>query len=365
MKPFRDNIFKAWKSTGKPVTESICDGEINGLYHGCDTICKGVRSGSYLFLKDKPNITVPAEAHAKKLLISYADRVCRGVHVVLLNGKDAKLYADLNGVGPARELKEFDIDVIVDSHHVGQNLRNHPAVPFVLRVKPELGMDTAILRKGPENEKMHAQYKRDHSGLADSGFLEVVGFPRIDEYLENDPDYQKAKKANGGKDPFSPEGQPHFELDFVCLWGSAFQWHFPPPPEGEHTTAVVDLVRPISGPGEGIRFTYDVLTKVDGFKDQVISESPWPMPLYSNSEMKRADLDRCQTAFHPVGTARLSKNIEQGVVDPALKIHGVHNLRVIDASAIPLIPDCRIKHSVYAVAEKGADMIKADHKDMY
>lgn len=156
----------------------------------------------------------------------------------------------LSGVGPARELKEFDIDVIVDSHHVGQNLRNHPAVPFVLRVKPELGMDTAILRKGPENEKMHAQYKRDHSGLADSGFLEVVGFPRIDEYLENDPDYQKAKKANGGKDPFSPEGQPHFELDFVCLWGSAFQWHFPPPPEGEHTTAVVDLVRPISGPGE-------------------------------------------------------------------------------------------------------------------
>ncbi|PON25295.1 hypothetical protein TGAM01_v205981 [Trichoderma gamsii] len=394
MKPFRDNIFKAWKSTGKPVTESIYDGEINGLYHGCDTICKGVRSGSYLFLKDKPNITVPAEAHAKKLLISYADRVCRNVHVVLLNGKDAKLYSDLNGVGPARELKEFDIDVIVDSRHVGQNLMNHPAVPFVLRVKLELGMDTAVLRKGPENEKMHAQYKRDHSGLADSGFLEVVGFPRIDEYLENDPDYQKAKKANGGRDPFSPEGQPHVELDFVCLWGSAFQWHFPPPPEGEHTTAVVDLIRPISGPGEvtlksadpleqpyinlnffadeldiiamreGIRFTYDVLTKVDGFKDQVISESPWPMPLYSNSEMKRAVLDRCQTAFHPVGTARLSKNIEQGVVDPALKVHGVHNLRVIDASAIPLIPDCRIQHSVYAVAEKGADMIKADHKDL-
>lgn len=82
---------------------------------------------------------------------------------------------------------------------------------------------------------------------------------------------------------------------------------------------------------EDIRFTYDVLTKGDGFKDQVLSESPWPMPLYSNVEMKRAVLDRCQTAFHPVGTARLSKNIDQGVVDPALKVHGIHNLRVINA----------------------------------
>lgn len=412
MKPFRENIFKAWKSRGKPITENIYDGDMNGLYHCCDTIYKGVRSGSYLFLKDKPNITVLAETHAKKLLISYTDRICRGVQVVLPNGKDAKLYADrevilsegvfespkllmLSGVGPERELKKFDIDVIVDSRHVGQNLMDHPAVPFVLRVKPEIGMDTAVLRKGPENEKMHAQYKKDHSGPAGSGFLEVVGFPRIDEYLEKDPDYQKAKKANGGRDPFSPEGQPHFELDFVCLWGSAFQWHFPPPPEGEHTTVVVDLVRPVSGPGEvtlrsanpleqpyinlnffaddldilamreGIRFTYDVLTKGEGFKDYVMSESPWPMPLHSNVEMKRAVLDRCQTAFHPVGTARLSKNIEQGVVDPSLKVHGIHNLRVIDASVIPLIPDCRIQNSVYAVAEKGADMIKADHKDMY
>lgn len=353
-----------------------------------------------------------AETHAKKLLINYADRICRGVRVTTPDGKDINVYADrevilsegvfespkllmLSGVGPARELKKFDIDVIVDSRHVGQNLMDHPAVPFVLRVKDGIGMDTAVLRKSKESEKLQAAYKKDHSGPVGSGFLEMVAFPRIDKYLQNDEQYKKAKEANGGLDPFSPEGQPHFELDFVCLWGSAFQWHFPHPPEGEHTTVVVDLVRPVSGPGEvtlrsadpfeqpninlnffesdldiiamreGIRFSYDVLTKGDGFKDCVVSETPWKMPLHSDEEMKRAVLDRCQTAFHPVGTARLSKNIDQGVVDPALKVHGVTNLRVIDASVIPLIPDCRIQNSVYAVAEKGADMIKADHKDVY
>ncbi|KAH6605078.1 hypothetical protein Trco_006785 [Trichoderma cornu-damae] len=83
--------------------------------------------------------------------------------------------------------------------------------------------------------------------------------------------------------------------------------------------------------------------------------------------MKRVVLDRCQTAFHPCGSARLSKDIEQGVVDPALRVHGVKNLRVIDASVMPVIPDCGIQNqnSVYMVGEKGADLIKAAHKDLY
>jgi choline dehydrogenase-like flavoprotein len=89
------------------------------------------------------------------------------------------------------------------------------------------------------------------------------------------------------------------------------------------------------------------------------------MPLDSDEEMKRAVLERSQTAFHPTGTARLSKHIDQSVVDPQLKVHGIKNLRVVDASVIPIIPDCRIQNSVYMLAEKAADMIKAEHKDLY
>lgn len=52
----------------------------------------------------------------------------------------------------------------------------------------------------------------------------------------------------------------------------------------------------------------------------------------------------------------------QGVVDPKLKVHGIKNLRVINASSIP---DCRIQTSVYMIAEKSADMIKADKRDLF
>lgn len=67
----------------------------------------------------------------------------------------------------------------------------------------------------------------------------------------------------------------------------------------------------------------------------------------------------------PCGTARLSKNIQQGIVDNKLRVHGIRNLRIADASVIPVIPDCRIQNSVYMIGEKGADIIKSEHKDLY
>jgi choline dehydrogenase len=412
MKPFRDNLTKAWKSLGQPLTGNIYDGEMIGLTHCVDTIYKGQRSGSFLFVKGRSNITILDKSHSKKLIIDQASRTAKGVIVIDSAGNEKSFYASrevivsegvfespkllmLSGIGPTKELKRHGIDVVIESRHVGQNLLDHPGVPFVLRVKDGFGMDDVLLRAGAKNKAAVAAYSKNHSGPVGSGLLEMVGFPRIDKYLEKDPEYRRAKANNGGKDPFCPEGQPHFELDFVCMFGSAFQWHYPMPKTGCHTSVVVDLVRPVSDPGEvtlnsadpleqpninlnffasdldiigmreGIRFSYDVLTKGEGFKDIVEAEYPWEMPLDSDEEMKRAVLDRCQTAFHPCGTTRLSKNIDQGVVDPHLKVHGVHNLRVIDASVIPIIPDCRIQNSVYMIGEKGADLIKAAHKDLY
>ncbi|KAF4509697.1 hypothetical protein G6O67_003840 [Ophiocordyceps sinensis] len=403
---FREALVEAWKSRGEPVCEDVYEGELRGLVHCVASIYAGRRSGSFLFLEDKPNITV-LHGHQSKRLIIDADRTCRGVVVVDADGAERSLYAArdvvvaqgvfetpkllmLSGIGPGDELRRHGIDVVVDSPHVGRNLSDHPAVPFVLRVKDGFGMDDTLLRSGPARDAAVAAYRRDGSGPLGSGLLELVGFPRIDAYLERDAAYREAKAANGGRDPFSPDGQPHFELDFVSMFGSAFQWHYPVPRGGSYTTVVVDLVRPVSAPGtvtlrsadareqpdinlnffaddldivamrEGIRFSYDVLTKGDGFCDVVEAEYPWDMALDSDADMKRAVLDRCQTAFHPCGTARLSRSVEQGVVDARLRVHGVAGLRVVDASVIPVIPDCRIQNSVYMVGEKAADMIKED-----
>jgi choline dehydrogenase-like flavoprotein len=64
--------------------------------------------------------------------------------------------------------------------------------------------------------------------------------------------------------------------------------------------------------------------------------------------------------YHPVGTASLGPKRRGGVVDPDLRVHGVGFLRVVDASVMPLIPGTHTSSTVYAVAEKAADIIIRD-----
>ncbi|KAF1996029.1 GMC oxidoreductase [Amniculicola lignicola CBS 123094] len=61
--------------------------------------------------------------------------------------------------------------------------------------------------------------------------------------------------------------------------------------------------------------------------------------------------------YHPVGTAALGPMNMGGVVGPDLKVHRVDGLRVVDASIMPLIPATHTSSTVYAVAEKAADLI--------
>lgn len=179
------------------------------------------------------------------------------------------------------------------------------------------------------------------------------------------------------------------------MFADAFQWHFPTPATGDWLTVIVDLMRPLSRNGEvklnsadpleqpninlnffshdldlialreGVRFIDDIVMNGEGLKEIIAEDYPWPMPRNSDEAMIRQILERSQTGFHPCGTTRLSKDIGQGVVDPKLKVHGVKNLRVIDASVFPVIPDCRIQNVVYMVAEKGADYIKAEYPNLY
>lgn len=61
---------------------------------------------------------------------------------------------------------------------------------------------------------------------------------------------------------------------------------------------------------------------------------------------------------HPVGTCCMAPREKGGVVDAELKVYGVEGLRVVDSSVMPLIPQANTQTTVYAVAEKAADLIK-------
>lgn len=230
LKPFRDALLTAWQNKGHEVNDNIYDGTMSGLTHCAVTVYKGIRSASWSFLVGKDNVDVLAKSHGKRLVLD--GKRATGVEVITSNGNTLTVSAKrevivaggvfespkllmLSGIGPKSELAEFGIRSTVDSPHMGKNLVDHPILPHTFRLKHGLGLDDHLLRSGPQKEGAIRAYNRDRLGPLASGLLELVAFPRIDERLNNIRHYVKRKQDNGGKDPFGPAGQPHFEVDFV------------------------------------------------------------------------------------------------------------------------------------------------------
>jgi choline dehydrogenase-like flavoprotein len=82
----------------------------------------------------------------------------------------------------------------------------------------------------------------------------------------------------------------------------------------------------------------------------------WPKDL---EEIKGYLREFSATNYHPAGTCAMMSEDLDGVVDESLKVYGTANVRVCDASVIPILPRGNILSTVYALAEKGADILKA------
>ena len=66
---------------------------------------------------------------------------------------------------------------------------------------------------------------------------------------------------------------------------------------------------------------------------------------------------------HPVGTCAIGPaNNTLAVVDAHCRVHGIENLRVIDASVMPRIPSANTNLPTIMIAERAVDLIRSEHK---
>ncbi|KAE8420297.1 hypothetical protein BDV36DRAFT_293430 [Aspergillus pseudocaelatus] len=116
----------------------------------------------------------------------------------------------------------------------------------------------------------------------------------------------------------------------------------------------------------------EILARHTQFLDKIARTEPFSSLLKPGARVPQAAIDladlekakevvkdRLFHCFHPVGTCVMMPAELGEVVDTQLKVHGTHNLRVVDASIFPLEPSGNIQATTYAVAERAADLIRA------
>ena len=83
----------------------------------------------------------------------------------------------------------------------------------------------------------------------------------------------------------------------------------------------------------------------------------------NEAQYREFALNTTLTIYHPVGTCAMLPREDGGVVDPRLVVYGTSNLRVVDASIMPVLISAHIQTAVYGIAEVAADLIIEDHNE--
>jgi choline dehydrogenase len=106
---------------------------------------------------------------------------------------------------------------------------------------------------------------------------------------------------------------------------------------------------------EGVRKAREIMTQpaFDPFRGEELAPGA---RVQSDDEILDFVAREGESAYHPSGTCAMGTH-PMAVTDPELRVHGVENLRVVDASVMPYITNGNIYAPVMMIAEKAADLI--------
>ena len=321
---------------------------------------------------------------------------------------------ELSGIGAADLLQKHNIPVVLDLPAVGENLQDHCMSTINFEVADEQ-MSADIARDPKVVQSLMELYEKTRTGPMTGIPVSVAYLPMVDhdgQVPREQIDSLLAQYLDGPQaERVSPGRRQQYSILRQMLrddqTGSA-QYMFLGAQfnakEGVNTISYVlskDLPENyinilvlhnhpfsrgsihIQSPKVGDKPVYDpqylshpldleILARHTQFLDKIAGTEPFSSLLKPGARVPQAAIDladleaakevvkdRLFHCLHPVGTCAMMPAELGGVVDTQLKVHGTHNLRVVDASIIPLEPSGNIQATTYAVAERAADLIRA------
>jgi choline dehydrogenase len=327
-------------------------------------------------MKARKNLSVLVRAQATRIILEGTravgveylrdgriERVRAEREVILSAGtyKSPQLLM-LSGIGPADQLQSVGVSVVHDLRGVGENLQEHPNLLNIYRARGKLGLSR------------HLRFDRATLAIV-RWMLSGVG-----------PFATAGTMANIFTRTRPQLRRPDIQIIAMPIHQHAQLW-FPgmTKPPVYAFTARVGVLHALSrgwvrlrsaDPTDLPRIRLNMFTEqadMDAMIEAVrlsrelfdqppmremIAEELLPGPqLQTDAELAQAIREQAEHRHHAVGTCRMGTD-ENAVVDAQLRVRGIENLRVADASVLPDDPSGNTNVPTLMVGEKAADLIR-------
>ncbi|WP_342738633.1 GMC family oxidoreductase N-terminal domain-containing protein [Bradyrhizobium sp. B117] len=267
-----------------------------------------------------------------------------------------------SGIGPAEQLRQHGIAVIVDSPEVGENLQDHPMVPVRAYVKGDLGYQAVA--QGLGTVKAGLRYLVTKDGPAAGNGIETVSHWNPSDFTA-EPTIQCYHAPIIANQELSPTGdRSGITFELVVLQPKSRGWVR----LADSDPMSMPLINPnFIGEEDDLRAVVESARAIRKVMAQeslarVIEEEMEPGPtIQSDDEIGEWIKHVVTTMWHPVGTCRMGKDA-RAVVDARLRVRGIDGLRVIDASIMPNITSGNTNAPTQALARHATAMLVEDLK---
>ncbi|KAH7202122.1 hypothetical protein DER44DRAFT_842185 [Fusarium oxysporum] len=229
----------------------------------------------------------------------------------------------VSGIGPSDVLKSLDILVKIDLPGVGCNLQDHPMVYANYYYRNESYFRSNEIADGVYDEAAE-EYIRNRT----APLINTIAFPSLRSATDDWKQFMNKSSGDG-----IPSNTPNSGQLTV-----AAQKTFSRVTVRPSSSSIFDL------PKLDPRYCSDPIDC-----EIIVLGLQMNTKLIQTNAMKEL---MPEANRHPSGTAAMMPLELGGVADPELKVYGTCNLRIADASIMPLIPSAHLQASVYGIAEK-------------
>jgi choline dehydrogenase len=328
-------------------------------------------------VKSRKNLNIITNAFVTKVIfknktaigVNYQKGGKRGKKITLNANKEVILSSGviksphllhLSGVGPAKLLKELGIDVIHDLKGVGMNLRDHFAPRLTARAK---NIETINEKsRGYKLLKEIGKYIIGKQSIVNLSPTLVYCFWHSNEFVRNHDlqmTFTPASYKEGVQSTLDHE--PGFTVAAWQQRPESLGWV----KAKSNDPFEAPLIQPNYLDAEE-----DKRVVVAGLKlarrlmhskalSQYFDYEVYPgLEKQTDEELLQIARERGTTTYHQMGTCRMGpQSDETAVVDNSLKVYGLKNIRVIDASIMPTMLSANLHSGATLIGEKGSDLV--------